>query len=734
MDAAIHPQNETSVSTGRGDLLPAIAAGLVIGFTEVIFAASLGSLIFAGPLSDALPRGIGMMLMAATIHILFTACFASFDGVIASVQDNPAVLMAVAAASLASMIGADEALVPSVIALIILSTLLAGVFLLVLGGFRLGGLVRYIPYPVIGGFLAGSGWLLATGSIGTMADYALTAENLSALLRPDQIALWLPGVIFGLTMFVGLRLSRHALTMPVILLAQLAAFYLGLLISGTSIESAIARGLLIGQVSDAGIWQPPVGELTRADWGAVLGQSGSIAAILGLTAVTLLLNVSGIEVALRREISFDRELRLSGAANLLSAIAGGSIGFHGLSFTSLVRRMRARGRLPAFIAGSICLLALVAGSAIIAYAPKALLGGLLLFLGLEFLNDWVIAGRRNFNTIDYAVVLITLATIALFGFLVGVAVGLALMCGLFIVSYSRLSIIYRASAGNEVSSHVTRSVYHQRVLAQVSGQIYVLELQGFIFFGTANALVDQVRRRLKSADTPLTFLVLDFRRVQGADSSALYSLNKLVRLAETHHLALLYCHLPRAIREAILQRELTPEQSIFPDLDHALEWCEDQLLERDQVTRLHLPATLPLQLAESGFSPEETLRLKSYLKPIDLEPGEVLLRQGDSSASMYFIELGQVSVYMELAAGKRLRVQTLGMGTTVGELGFFLEQGHTATVIADEHTRVYALKRTSLAAMEQNEPDLAFAFNALMLRLMCERLTTANDLLTAMSH
>jgi sulfate permease, SulP family len=141
-------------------ILPALAGGLVIGFTEIIFAASLASLIFTGPLAEQLPLGIGMMLAAAAVHLLFTAQFATADGIIGSVQDNPAVLMAVAVGAMLPWVATAEQLLTTVIALVFVSILLVGVFLLLMGHFRLGGLVRYIPYPVIGGFMAGTGWLL----------------------------------------------------------------------------------------------------------------------------------------------------------------------------------------------------------------------------------------------------------------------------------------------------------------------------------------------------------------------------------------------------------------------------------------------------------------------------------------------------------------------------------------------------------------------------------------------
>ena len=106
---------------------------------------------------------------------------------------------------------------------IVVTALLTGVFFLLLGLLRLGGFVRYLPYPVVGGFLAGTGWLLVQGSFGVMAGSPLSLGNLSALLAPDALLLWVPGVVFALILFFGLRWTNHFLAMPIILAVAFGA-------------------------------------------------------------------------------------------------------------------------------------------------------------------------------------------------------------------------------------------------------------------------------------------------------------------------------------------------------------------------------------------------------------------------------------------------------------------------------------------------------------------------------
>jgi SulP family sulfate permease len=210
-------------------------------------------------------------------------------GVIGGPQDTPSVILAVIAAALVGTLSAAgvEDKLTTVLVAIAATALLTGVFFLALGFFKLGGLVRFIPYPVVGGFLAGTGWLLAQGSFGVLADFSLTFSNIAALLQPDQLILWVPGVLFALVLFFGLRRINHFLTMPAILLGAIVVFYLALLVTGTSIEDAINQGLLLGGVSGQAAWQPlALKNLLAANWTAILGQSGNMAIILILSVLS----------------------------------------------------------------------------------------------------------------------------------------------------------------------------------------------------------------------------------------------------------------------------------------------------------------------------------------------------------------------------------------------------------------------------------------------------------------
>jgi SulP family sulfate permease len=230
------------------------------------------------------------------------------------------------------------------------------------------------------------------------------------------------------------------------------------------------------------------------------------------------------------------------------------------------------------------------------------------------------------------------------------------------------------------------------------------------------------------------YLVLDFRRVTGLDSSGVLSFIKGQQLAGAQGITLVLTHLSERIQRQFDLGGLFENDEavrIFSDLDHGLEWCEERLLEIEQVTTLHVPVTLAAQLADSGFDKANTARLMEFLERVNVEQGAYLIRQGDEADRLYFIERGTASVYLEMEGGRRVRLQTLGLGTAVGELGLYLGTVATASVIADSPVTAYRLTRTALSEMKEREPALAATFHEFVARLLSERLAATTRTLEA---
>jgi SulP family sulfate permease len=511
-----------------------VIAGLIVGVVTVLVSVSLAALIFTGALSEHLVTGIALSLLSAAVIGAVVAATSSYAGTIAIPQDRTAPILALLVGFIAARLqpsGADP--VATVTAAIALSSLVTGAVLLVLGWFRLGDLIRFIRHPVIAGLLAGTGGLLLTGALRVMTGSELTLAAVPTLARPEVALKWLPGCTFGALLFLAQRRTRSPLTMPLMLVGGAALFHAGLIASGVTLEAAQLRGLIFTGNTSA-VWSSAT-RLFRSGavhWPVILEQWSTLAVIALVSAISILLNSSAMEVSAGQDIDLNTELRAAGAGNLLAGLGGGLVGFQSLSVSSLPLRMGLRSRVVGLVAAGSCALMLWSGTRFLWLVPRFIAGGLLVFLGLGFLFEWVIKARSRLEPADRAVTLLILGVMAAIGFLPGVTVGITAALVLFVVNYSRINVVKHALSGAEHRSNVDRPLIHHRILQEHGDQTYILKLQGFIFFGTAHNLLDQVRRRATDAAcVALRFAVLDFRRVTGLDSSAAASFVKMTRLA-----------------------------------------------------------------------------------------------------------------------------------------------------------------------------------------------------------
>jgi SulP family sulfate permease len=386
----------------------------------------------------------------------------------------------------------------------------------------------------------------------------------------------------------------------------------------------------------------------------------------------------------------------------------------------------------------MCLAVLFAGASLLVYFPKPILGGLLFFLGMNFLFDWVIMGWSKLSKVDYLVVILILVVIAISGFLVGMAVGLAAMVILFVVNYSRVEVVRHAVSGAEMRSNVERQDHQRRTLKKFGDQIYILELQGFIFFGTANAILEQIRERLSNKEQlPVRFVILDYRHVCGLDSSAVFSFIKCRQISEEQGVKIVFTGVIDTIyRQLDTGGLFTPGIMIrlLPDLDRGLEWCEERLLEEKGISKIAIPASLYERLVSAGFQEIAAARLIENLEQVKVKQGEYLVHQGENANDLYFVEHGKLSIYLELENNERVRLQTLGMRTVVGELGLYLDTTRTASIIADEPSVAYRLSRSTLGKLKEKDPELAAALHEFVACMLAERLADTTRLLATLSN
>ncbi len=726
-------------SSGR--FLPILTAGLVVGLLEIVFAVSFGTLVFSGALSDSVSLGIGLAVLGMALTGIVIALFTSLRGIVGGSQSAPAVIMSVAVAGVAATMSAGaaaEELFVTAAAAIALTTALTGLFLFTLGLFRLGSLGRFLPYPVVGGFLAGTGWLLVTGAINTMIDLPSGSPLLPALFEPGQLIYWLPGLILAMVMLILLRRFDHPLLLPALIFAGIALFYLLAWLSGVSTADLSARGWLLGPFPEGSLWRPfALSDLALVDWSAIAGQAAGLLPILLVSSVSLLLNASGLELSTRRDIDLNRELRAAGLANLASSLAAGLVGYQQLSLTALNFKAKAQSRLVGLIAAGLCLLTLAAGASMLSLFPKLIIGALLLYLGLGFLVEWIVESWFKMSKIDYFIVIVIFLVTVTVGFMEAVALGLLVAVILFVVGYSRIDVVRHELTEVTYHSRVARSRQQRQILRQAGNQVLILELQDFIFFGTADNLLRRIRRRIKDpASSPPRFVLLDFRRVTGLDSTAAQSFTRMQHLAVNKAFTLFYTGASADVRRQLEQVAVADGQDVVRfagTLEKGVEWCEDQILQQADAGLLGQLPSLSEQLAEILPDAEYLSEMLPYFEEMEVEAGYCLIRQGEPSQDLFFIQDGQVTTLLDMENEDPVRLGTIG-GGVVGEIGFYLGYERTASVVTDVPSRIYRLTRESLWQMEREKPEAAANMHCVIVHLLSERVANLVETVNALER
>ena len=722
-------RSELKLCLDPATLLASVIAGLVAGVLAVTFMFSYSAVIFTGELADYVPRATGQMLFGAVVIALVIGLFSQFRGVVALPQDNPTAVIAVmiAALSQAQAGTADpETLFVQATVVMILSTTLAGLIFIAIGRWRLATLVHFIPYPVIAGFLAGTGWLLFKGSFSVMAGVTFDLTDISAVL--GEFMLWGPGVAFAVIVLIGSQRFTHFLVMPGLIVGAVGLFHLVLLATGTSLQSAISQGWLLEPFGDGGLWQPiSIEAVTMIDWSGIAGEATGIGTILVIAVISVLLNLTALESAFGRDIDVNREIRTAGYANLCAAAGGSLIGYHYISLSTLGKRMKGDSRLIGVVVAAFCLFAMTVGADALSFIPRLVLGGLVMYVGLGFLNDWVVQSWSKLSRADIGIILSILVVIEVIGFLEGVAFGIAAAAILFIVNYSRINVVRYALTGKDIQSNIERPADHRSHLIAEGEQILFLKLHGFIFFATTIGLIQTIANKLVESASRVKFVVLDFQHVTGIDTSALHGFVKIKQRAAERGVRLALTHVSPEIdqqfrAEKFLDGDAVIDQ-VFNDDDHALEWCENAVLREAGYDPKLDSHPLADQLATIFGAQADRETFAAYLEPIEFVTTDYLFHVHDHERQLFLIESGELTVYVDKGDGEPYRLARVGPGSILGIAGFFRHGDADALVSAraDTNGRAFALSAGKFAKMTAEHPELALAFQTFILGQLSDR-------------
>lgn len=611
--------------------------------------------------------------------------------------------------------------VPLLLALLALAVLMAGVLQLAIGALRLGSLARYVPYPVHAGFMNGVAVLMVLAMSPYLLGLAPGAHH-PAWSQSRPLAL----LVATVTLLLALRPPRWTRAVPsylTALLAGTALHHLLVAVAGPDQLGAQLRTLEFAWPS-IGVLAPLPAALANGALRDALPQLLQFAAAAALiSSVQTLLAGSVVDGDTRRRRDGERELFAQGLANIACGAVGALVGAGAVSRSKL--NLKAGGRSAASrLVFSLCLLgALALGSPVMRHVPMAAIAGVFVSVAFSLVDPWSrratgvvlrhgLQGRLPARPLlnSYGVMLLVAATSVFVSLPLGVGLGTLVAMLMFIRSNSR-GPVRQVSHADVRASLKMRPAATAALLRAHGRRIALVDLDGPLFFGTADAAAREIETLMRESDQ----IVIDFRRVAEVDASGARVLLLAADAVAREGKRLLFASLSpqdprtRTIREMDLHQQLD-DASFFPDADQAMEDAEDRLLAQIHPTQA-TPGPLPLQetLLGGGLTADEIRTLSAQLVLRRVAKGQAVFRRGDAGPSLFVSVLGEIGIWLPdegTPRGPGRRLVSFAPGVVFGEIGLLEDRARSADAIAEEDAVLYELSKPGFEHLAREQPVL----------------------------
>jgi SulP family sulfate permease len=683
----------------RGGLASAIV-GLPYAITAAMLAfAPLGP----GYVGHGMLAGLVTALIAGLVMINGTPC--QISGPRASVSVLMASIVALALAHPA-LSDAGAAQGPRVLGVLVLCLIMAGAIQVAFGVLGMGSALRFLPYPVISGFMVGLGILVAAPQLPVLLGAPGAGDWWSAM---HQLPAMRPGALLvGLVTIVTLiQVRKYPRKWPAPAVAMLAGTSLHYALESSSIGVGPVPWELVNGSFPLLPWQVPEVVLDRATFSVLIDLLPATLTLAFVGSLETLLSSSVLAITSNMRYDSRRELIGQGISNIVIAAAGGvpsaAAPFRGVTNYSNGGRTRLSGVVNGLLIGGVGL----AAAPLLFWLPLAAWAGVLAVVGWDVAAAWArrLAGNPRADVaVGLSVMLVTLVL----GTVPAILVGIAGMVFLHVHNTSRVPIRRSYDGTSRAALRVRPEV--QRAFLQEHGrELLVVELEGAVFFGTA----DRCGKELEQLAGGRKHLIVDMSRVSEVDTTGAFVLMQtFARLRENGTRVALAEVRPGGRRGRVLSlagvARIVPEQAWFADLDAALEHAENRILER----RWPEPRDadeLPLEQMElcAGMSPDETETLARYLRRETYPAGAVLFTEGAAPGAMYLLAQGAVTLRIHLVnQGRTRRLSTYSPGLLFGEMAVLQNKPRSAEAVCEGPTVLHALNRPMLERMAQESPSL----------------------------
>jgi len=732
----------------KGDTFGGLSSSII----ALPLALAFGVVAFAPLGPDFASQGA----LACLYGAIFTGFFASLFGGTPTQITGPTGPMSVMIASMITANVAARNLSPiqagpeldAILAMVFLAVVLGGLFQVFLGLCGGGRLIKYIPYPVIAGFMNGVATIIFLSQVKPflgLSGEESVFDIFSGAASPSLISIAV-GAITIAAVVLGPRWLKGVPGALLGLAVGILSYFAIALLGRSELLSVVDNPYIIGNIPTA----LPKPEMAGRIFAEIGGMDSSLWLAILMPALTLgmlgsidsLLTSLVADVVTKTRHNSRQELFGQGVGNILAALFGGLPGAGSTVRTLANVQNGGRTRLSGMVCALAVFLILILFGRYARFIPYAVLAGILMVTSSRMVDRWSFRLIKQKSTWrDMAIMLLVAGITVLVSLMVAVGIGVLIMALLFIRDQVSRSVIKHKVLGSQMHSKRVRNTDEMEYLTKVGQRIAVYQLDGSLFFGTADGLVTEIEKDLDQRD----IVILDFRLVKEIDLTGAQIIRQLYDQLEEKgkHLLLSYVtdgaeyeenQITAFLRDIKVLDLLGPEH-LFPDTDRAMEWAENRLLQRDGIVGDARTRRIDIKKMKifQYLNDEEIARVSKILVHSSHKAGEVIFREGEAGDTMYLVSRGCVNILFDLEKGRRKkRVISFGEGVFFGDMALLEEKPRSATAVVDEETELYALSRGDFLQLIETEPRIASKVQLGIARELSARIRSTSEELRAL--
>ncbi|KDO21464.1 hypothetical protein SPRG_12507 [Saprolegnia parasitica CBS 223.65] len=729
------------------------------GYAAIIFSHS--------DFTTFMPALAKLVLLSSVVHQIMFTTLSSLPFAIGQVQDAGLIFLSAMATSICNTLGEDvplEAKVTTVLVTIGLSTAALGMTLVAIGKFKLAGLVSYLPMPVVGGYLAFIGLFCLFAGLSLCTGLVINDfSSMAQLASWHRLLLCAPGVAGGyLFLYVSQRYD-NSFALPSVIVGVPILFFFVLYGFGYNLEDARAFGWVAPLAPAAGFSEMlSLFSFEHVHWSVLPSQVTTWVGMTFVVAFSSCLDVAAIEMDMGAQLDIDHELACVGWSNFLSGILGGYTGSYIFSQTIFTYRSKTNSRVV-----GICVIIsefalVVLPISIMSYVPRFFFAATLIFIAIDLLLEWLVHVYHKVLFQEYLVLWLSFLAINAVNLELGMIIGIGFAIVNFLIGYAQVNQVQRVYK----SSTAIRNYAARSVIADKRDAIVVLELHGYLFFGTSVHIVEDVKkfvrvlkpvnpygslvnRPLEHLDgTPLSpsesknrlptrYLVLDFKRVTGMDATAARSCFMILQeLCSSHKIDVIYANVLPSVSRLLINNDIVDETVLYRNCDEALEYCESHLILASRTNSFfRADASLPLLLNRFVGLPDNAALfepLAPYFAKQLVESDHYFYQISEPSRAFYILGAGSVDLFMNKdgsvdngESASLALLEKVHVGAMFGEVDFFVQQIRHLSARASSDCTVFCLTRDAYEAMKLEQPRLYDELRDVIIKSMA--LTIGNN-------